>query len=252
MSTVLFSTPRPFEGLYSIIQFNAMTSWAKLAKPFDQVVIFGDREHEGDAAIDLAEALGFTVFSPRQRSERGVPYVSDIFQQAANMGDISCYVNADIILFDDVLPAIERAASNFEKALLVARRWNVQVLDYLVFEPGWKDVLWDKVQQQGSKMVECAIDLFAMQGEVYRDRRPPEYVLGKYTWDNGLLGQARVRRVPVVDITPCCTIIHQSHAQLPWDDPDANVNRRVAAPLCGLKDSTHTLMQDGLVEGWRG
>jgi len=249
MSVILFSTPRPFEGLYSIIQFNAMTSWAKAGA---RVALFGDREHEGDAAISLAESLGFEIVPVRQRSERGVPLVSDLFQQAANMAEVSVYVNADIIVFDDVLPAIERAAGEFESALLVARRWNVQVLDYLAFEPDWQAALWDKVQQQGSKMVECAIDLFGMKGEVYQNRRPPDYVLGKYTWDNGLLGMARRRDIPVVDITPCCTIVHQSHAQLPWDDPDANTNRRVAAPLCGLKDSTHTLTAEGVVTGWKG
>jgi hypothetical protein len=242
----LFTTPRPFEGLYDVIQTNAWESWKRVGA---DVQIFGDWDYEGDRACHLAEAYEYAWRPVRERSPRGVPLMSDLFGRAE--GDIKCYVNSDIILFDGVLPAIEKAASHFESCLIVARRWNVQVWDHLDFSGDWQGELWDKIQEQGSLMVECAIDLFAWKGNVYVKFAP--YAIGRYRWDNWLVGNALARGNPVVDITPACRIVHQSHAQVPWEDPDAQDNFKIQGAFCGAKDSTHTLTKEGeLVKGWQG
>jgi len=265
MSVVLFTTPRPFEGHYEIIQTNALRSWAYVDPPPSRVLVFADRKYEGDAAVDCVENIGYEVCPILLRTPRGVPLLSDLFPRAGAVaeGGIACYVNADIILESDLVPALERCAALVEEAydtpefrrskdgiLMVARRWNTQVLDYMDFEPGWESDLKQKVDDQGSLMVECAIDLFAWKGEVWSNVKP--YAIGRYRWDNWLIGNALVRNNPVIDVSSQIRITHQSHANVEWDDPDAKENFKIVGAFCGLKDSTHTLTEDGLVEGWLG
>lgn len=246
----IFTTPRPFKGQYEIIQTNAFRSWSLMDPAPNRVVVFADRDHEGDRAVDLALSLNFEVHPIEQRSPRGVPLLSDLFPRAQGMGGIPCYVNADIILGNDLVPAIQAVVAELDRCLMICRRWNVQILTYLDFQGDWKTDLHTKVDEQGSLMVECAVDLFAWTGKVYSVFKP--YALGRYRWDNWLVGAARAHNAPIVDITPCVKMIHQSHAQVPWNDPDAQENFQIVGAFCGTKDSTHTLTPSGLVAGWRG
>jgi len=249
----LFTTPRPFEGHYDTIQTNAFRSWALMEPRPERIVVFADREHEGDKAVDLSLELGCEVLPIKERSPRGVPLLSDLFPRAQELGGTPCYLNADIIIIDDLVTAIETVNSQLKKeCLMICRRWNVQVLSELEFADGWKDALMDKVEEQGSLMVECAMDLFAWTPGLYSVWKP--YAIGRYLWDNHLAGLALVRGGKLVDLTPSVRIIHQTHAQVPWNDPDhMDVNRKIPSAYCGAKDSTHTLVPgEGLVNGWRG
>lgn len=251
MGVTLFTTPRPFAGLYETIQRNALKSWS-LLDPFPaEIVVFADEEHEGEGAVAYARDLGFLVLPINERSARGVPLISDLFPRAVERGnEISCYTNADIILEGTVISAIEDCANLFDRCLMIARRWNVQVIELMDFQDGWEAKLREKVEKQGSLMAECAIDLFAWKGEVWPRFKP--YAIGRYRWDNWLCGMARFHNVPMIDITPAVRITHQSHAQVQWDDPDAQENFRIMGVFCGTKDSTHTYTEEGLVEGWLG
>jgi len=260
----LFTTPRRLEGQYDVIQTNALTSWSLIRGI--ETFVFADAEYEGQGAIDLATELGFHVETVRERSAHGVPLISDIFsraQQLAGPDSIPCYVNADIIMPSgtvDALQGIEPSftSGRYKKYLMVARRRNVQVLDYLEFTGDWWEELCYKVELQGSQAPECAIDLFAWKddhtdeedGRVFPAFKP--YAIGRYTWDNALIATAIQSGAAVVDITPVLRLVHQSHHIVDWHDPDADYNRGLAGTYCSLKDSTHTLTKDGLVEGWRG
>ena len=118
MSVTLFTTPRPFEDHYQIIQTNALKSWARLDPPPKQVLVFADRACEGDIAVDFAETQGFTVVPVSERSPYSVPLVSELFFKAQEMagGGIACYTNADIILDSGAVPGLERAARLVEAA----------------------------------------------------------------------------------------------------------------------------------------
>ena len=250
MTTTLFTTPRPLLGQYKVIQTNALKSWSLLNPKPTKTVVFADRDKEGDLAVDLAGDLAFSVEPILRRSPRNVPLLSDLFPRAQQMGDVACYTNADIILTNDLLPALDAVAAKFDTFLAVSGRLNVQVLDYIDFSTDWLSALHQKIREQGSRMPECAIDLFAWRGDVFGTI--PDYAIGRYRWDNYLMGAPLTRGVPVIDISPVVTLIHQTHAQCPWEDPDATANFAIEAPACGLKDSSHTLTKDGIVEGWCG
>lgn len=253
MIVTLFTTPRPLSSseLFGIIQRNALTSWS-LLNPRPEIVVFADEQYEGQDTIDFVLGLGFRVEPVLRRSSRRVPRLDDLFPRAQEMaGDgLPCYVNADIILENNLLPALEQASEPFEKCLLIARRWCIQMLELMDFSEGWEQRLKQKVSEQGSLMVECAIDLFSWKGDVYREFKP--FAIGRYRWDNWLVGNALVRGCPVVDISRIARLTHQSHANVPWEDPDASANFQIPGAFCSLKDSTHTLTENGIVNGWLG
>jgi len=263
----LFTTPRPFEGYYAYLQTNALKSWSLLDPRAHRVIVYADEHNEGLEPFELASQLGFDTVSVEERTERGVPLLSFMFKDAQDRADetetIPCYVNADIIMSTNAVEAVHMAASCFphgkyKKCLIVARRWNVQVLEYLDFEEGWWDELWYKVELQGSQSPECAIDLFAWKddradeedGRVFPTFMP--FAIGRYSWDNALVSAALGSGAAVVDITPVLKIIHQPHDNVPWHEPDADYNRTLTSSYNSLKDSTHTLTEEGLVGGWRG
>ena len=261
----LFTTPRPFEGLYQIIQTNALKSWSILEPAPERVLVFADREHEGDVAVGFVESLGFEVLPILQRSSLGVPLLSDLFPRAQEIaGDgIACYVNADILLENDLVPALEKCSKlvrgaaerdswgySGDGALMVARRWNIQVLDYMDFSDGWEQRLRKKVEAQGVQMAECAVDLFAWHGTVWETIAP--FAIGRFRWDNWLVGMANKANKPVIDVSRVIRLTHQYHAVGQWNDPDAQANFGIAGTFGGLKDSKFTMTEEGLVGGWLG
>src|SRR5438477_11746488 len=98
----LFSIPKPFRGHIAVIQHNAIRSWT-LLRPACEVILFGDDEGVASAAADL----GVRHFPEVARNEYGTPLVSDVFAQAQRHAahDTLCYINADIIVMNDLLDA---------------------------------------------------------------------------------------------------------------------------------------------------
>src|SRR5262245_35658994 len=99
----LFTLPKPFVGHIGMIQRNAIQSWTRL--PGDiYILIFVDDE----VTADVAAEFGIRHFPDVDVNEYGTPRMSGYFQQAeqAARHSLMCYVNADIVLFPDLLDAV--------------------------------------------------------------------------------------------------------------------------------------------------
>ena len=117
----IFSIPKVFVSHTKIIQDNAIGSWNRLGSGCD-IVLFGDDPGVADAAErHKTRHESFTL-----RNELGTPLVSDVFHRMAVLArhPIVAFVNSDIILLDDFLPAIDAVARCHEKFLIVASRFN--------------------------------------------------------------------------------------------------------------------------------
>ncbi|HET7849744.1 MAG TPA: hypothetical protein VFL51_11865 [Pseudolabrys sp.] len=100
----IFSVPKAFAGHTAIIQDNAIGSWTRLAQPCD-IVLFGDDPGVAEAAVRHK-----VQHEPRiGRNEFGTPVIADLFARmdALARRPLLAFVNADIILLDDFLPAVE-------------------------------------------------------------------------------------------------------------------------------------------------
>lgn len=202
----IFTTPKPFEGHTATIQRNAIKSWT-LLEPKPEVIIFGDEPGAEEAASDLGATFGGEV----ARNECGTPLVNDIFARAQAMAshETLCYVNADIILFDDIMEAIGRV-SNILEFLMIGRRWDMDIVKPLDFdEGGWQERLKAEVRESCELQCIYRIDYFAFNRGLYTGI--PPLALGRMYWDSTLIYQARKKGALVIDSTESVTALHQNH-----------------------------------------
>lgn len=206
-SITLFTTTKSFQGHPKIIQENAIQSWKKLQSN-SEVIIFGDAV----GVKEISHRLSFYHIPDVKCNEFGTPLLSDMFEkaQALASNDIIVYINADIILLSDFIPAIQKVADRFPKFLAVGQRWNLDQETLLDLEnENWEQELRQRVKAKGKLELGCAIDYFAFTKNLWSDF--PDFAVGRPTWDNYTIYRTIADGYPVVDMTEQVTIVHQNH-----------------------------------------
>ena len=225
----IFTIPKPFRGHFGVIQTNAIRSWVSL-QPACEVILFGNDE----GTAELASELGIRHVADVECSEYGTPLVSSIFSIAQDIAShrLMCYVNADIILVSDFLPAVQRVYKY--PFLIVGQRWDVELKEPVNFKkPKWEPRLRTQVAKYGKLHPRTGIDYFVFPRGLY-DYIPP-FAIGRGGWDNWLIYRARSLKVPVIDATKAITAIHQNHdySHVPggeatvWGGADRKRNREL-------------------------
>lgn len=237
----LFTIPKPFEDHIGTIQRNALESWSRLDPPCE-VLVLGDEPGTAEAA----EAVGAVHEPDIEVNEYGTPKLDSAFDQAreeASSG-VLCYVNADILLTDDLVEAVERVP--FDDYLAVSQRWDLDIEEAMEFSPEWQRRLRRRAREQGSLHPRLGCDLFIFPTSSELGSLPP-FLVGRPTWDNWMIYNARRLDRPVVDMTKVVTVVHQNHGygHVPdqsekgrWEGPEADHNREI------LGDSSHHFTLD--------
>jgi hypothetical protein len=205
-SLTIFATPKRFQGHIGIIQRNAIASWTRL-NPRPEIILFGT----DDGTAEAAREFGLRHVPIVKANQWGTPLVSDLFQQAETIGTGSalCYVNSDILLFDDFPQAIERVSGWSDRFLIVGRRTDLDVTGPLEFEQNWAPNLRDRAKREGKLQIARSIDYFAFSRGLYPAM--PALAIGRFWWDNWLLWKARSVRARVVDASKAALVVHQNH-----------------------------------------
>ncbi len=201
----LFTIPKPFRGAIADIQRNAIRSWLALAPRCD-VLLLGDDEGVAEAAAEL----GVRHLGGIARNDRGTPLLDDAFAQAdrAAREPLLCYVNADIVLLGDFLPAVRRIP--FRKFLMAGRRWDVDTPGpWDIGGPDWEERLRRDLLERGRPHPPMGSDYFVFPRDAMGTL--PPFAVGRPGWDNWLLYRARALRVPLVDASAVVTAVHQDH-----------------------------------------
>lgn len=190
----IFSVPKPFTGRVGDIQRRAVGSWTALA-PDVQVLLLGDEPGTAAAAAG-ADAEHVPALA---RTEHGTPRLDAAFAAADNAARhrLRCFVNADVVLFDDLPEATRRVAAEHERFLLVG-----QTLD--VDEAGTRAEALARGRPRGA----AALDYFVFPAGLYAD--VPPFAIGRACFDNWLVWRAR-RDAIVVDATADVVAAHQRH-----------------------------------------
>ena len=202
----IFSCPKAFRGHVGITQRNAVRSWLSLV-PKPEVILMGDDE----GVAEVAQELGVRHIPTVARNEFGTPLISALFEEAEKASSFSlmCYVNADIIFLQDFLDGIERVIAGKPGALMVGRRWNVDINELIRFDENWQEALKSLVKREGVLYPYFAIDYFVFPRHGLG--LLPPFAIGRPAWDNWVIFQARTLRMPVVDMTRSVTVIHENH-----------------------------------------
>jgi len=205
-SITIFATPKKFDGHIGVIQRNAISSWTRI-QPKPEVILFGTEP----GAAELARELGMRHVSAVKCNEWGTPLVSDLFAQAEQLGSgsVVCYVNADIILFDDFAEAISRVSLWSERFLMVGRRTDLDVREPLDFRDGGFASIANRARREGKLQIARSIDYFAFSRGLYPAM--PPLAIGRFWWDNWLLWKARSLGANVVDASKAVLAVHQNH-----------------------------------------
>ena len=221
----LFATPKNFTGIFKIIQQNALRSWRALS-PDIQIIIFGDSEGSREAADEIqAEYIEDVQCSPR-----GVPILSDLFRKADKLSKypILTFINADIILPDNFLSAIEISTNTFSKFLMVGHRWDMDVDTLINFDNKTEyNLFWERVKTDSNKHACTGIDYFVYKRNQWG--KLPDFVIGMPGYDNWLIWRARRSRIPVIDATKELIAVHQNHDYNleRLFEPDGILNRKI-------------------------
>ena len=201
----LFTLPKPFVGHIGMIERNAIQSWTRLHPDID-ILMFGSEQ----GTAEIAAEFGIRHFPDVDVNEYGTPRMSGYFQQAEEAARHSrmCYVNADIVLFPDLLEAVAKV--DLAKFLMGGRRTDYDIEKPIDFSrPDWAEALREDAEQNGTLHDFSGIDYFVyprgMFGEI------PEFALGRWYWDNWLVYCARRLGGALIDASACVTAIHQNH-----------------------------------------
>lgn len=249
----IFTTPKPFQGHFKIIQENAIRSWT-LLRPAGEIILFGNEA----GATEAAAELGIRHISDVTCNEYGTPLLNHLFEQAEHLAahDVLCYINADIILMNDFREAVEKIAGHCRRFLMIGQRWNVDINESLDFGPGWESSLRAQVSQTGELFTYKAMDYFVFRRGLWGQIHP--MAIGRTVWDNWLIYQARAQRAAVIDVTPQVMAIHQNHdyshrqggEEYIWNGPEAKRNQQLmlsdTPDIFTLRDATHVLTSRGI------
>jgi hypothetical protein len=140
--------------------------------------------------------------------------------------------------------------------LLIGRRWDLEVEEEIDYkDSGWVEKIRDAVQTRGVLHSPAAIDYFVFRKGLWPTI--PPFGVGRFTWDNWLVLEARRRGAMVVDGTKRIWAIHQTHDYSHHkqgvygirSSPEAKENQRLAGEPeynFTVEDATHILTQDGI------
>jgi len=226
----LFSIPKAFEGHIGLIQHNALGSWIRL-QPRPRIVLFGDEAGVREAS----ERYGTIHVSDVARNELGTPLLDGVFAEADRLGarGLLCYVNTDILVFQDLVAAIRRCDGLRRKFLLIGRRWDLDVPARLDFSEDWQDRIRRRAREHGKLHGPEGLDWFAYRPGLFGEI--PAFAVGRTAWDNWLLYRARCLGARLVDGTDDVMAVHQNHdygvsggkSEI-WTGPEARRNWELA------------------------
>jgi hypothetical protein len=216
----LISVPRAFSGRTAAIQHSAIGSWVRL-DPNCEVILFGD-----DPGVAEAAFYHGVRHEPRvTRTPQGTPILSDIFARADLVArhPLLCFVNTDVVLFDDVIAATKHVAAARRHFLIVSSRFNYRIEEPLTFSNGWHHALRVRVRRQGRMYPAGGSDIFIYPRGLFGP--VPPFAIGRNFWDNWLMDHALRSGASLIDATQMITAAHQEHdyqhiAGMPADSKD--------------------------------
>jgi hypothetical protein len=213
---------------------------------------------------ETAAEFGVRHYANLPRNEYGTPLMNAAFQEVAETArfPLLCFLNSDIILLDDFLPAVHKI--RFKRFLLGGRRLNIDLeLEWDFEDPDWQNKLRLFVLEKGELFAARGSDYFVFPPDGELEKLPP-FAIGRPYWDGWFFFHARKLGIPVLDGTQAIQAIHQNHdyAHVPkarekWWGPEGDGNLQLIHErnevFFNLTDATYLLTPKGVVaaRGWR-
>ncbi len=202
----LFTAPKPFKDPHiTTIQRNALYSWNVLGQEV-KILVFGNDE----GIAENTRELGIHHIPEVKCNSYGTPMISSMLALARESSNSPFLgiINADILLFPDVLAAIKMINRKFKNFLMVGQRWDMEVNDRIE-DPDQLNEIEQQIFSEGSLHPPMGSDYFIFPRTCYQEI--PEFAIGRAGWDNWFIYKSRFEGWPVIDCTHDIPIIHQNH-----------------------------------------
>jgi hypothetical protein len=225
----IFSTPRPFEGVFAELQRNAIRSWLALT-PRPQVILIQDEKKTTSA---VAQEFGVDCIEEIEKNENGSLYLDDTFRKVGERAKygVLAQINTDILVFQDLIDAVEGVTRRFPGPFyLVGQRHNLDVKEALHFETTeTAKRIRAESRIRGELHPVTGMDYWIFRKEL--SWAMPKFIVGRPAADSWLIQRARELGLPTIDATPVVTIIHQNHPRPTSSDriftEETEYNRRI-------------------------
>lgn len=204
----LVTTCKPFKGIDSTLQSNAIASWRALGF---HVLILGDEP----GVEEICGQLRCEQVSSVRKSEKNLPFVGSIFSIAESQAPTPyyAYLNSDIMLDRNAVPSLERfldISDTLGNFLLTTRRKNIPLCELLDYQDGSAFHVLDRLDRAyGTWDHPYAIDFFLVNKGWLREI--PDLLIGRAGWDNWMLHNARENGVSVIDASASFCLFHPLH-----------------------------------------
>lgn len=206
-----FTTPRPFVGIFDIIQRNAISSWIR-AFPGSEVIILGAEE----GTAEVCRQYGLThipdiEYDPKIKK----PYVDCLIRkaEAASKHPLMCLINADNIILSGGHDQIKELSRTMKEFVVVGQRYNIRIGQLIDFtQPAQEERLKDIVAREGKRAPHWWIDYFIYTKGAFGAM--PPFIMGGGRYDNWLIEHAIVSGIPLIDASSVMRVVHQEHDTL--------------------------------------
>lgn len=244
MNLSMFSTCKPFRGIFADTQRNAIESWTRLGF---EIILVGDDE----GTAEVAEEFG-CIHAP-EVERRQAPLMDSLFQVARQRAshDLLCYSNADIILLSDFVRAVEGVTTKFPgQFMMTGQRWDTPIRERWDFSGRWEIRIMRLIKETAYLHQPQGMDCFVWRRGLYKEI--PPFGLGEPAFDSWLAWYAIEQGVPVIDCTDVVTFVHQWHVRL-----RDSVEKRRNKELCGrqIRHTAHAnwrFRKDGQIVEQKG
>lgn len=232
---IFFSLPRKFEGIFDIIQTNAITSRTQFI-PTKNIVLFGDDQW----TKEICEDLWITHHIPLQYNFDKVPYFSYLLQEMCMLypDKIICYINSDIIITSNFIEFIENTEIPFENFMISWHRRNIEVKEFIDFSKKSRETVLHKKCETSGKKANTWDDFFIFPSFIFKDIPILPYIMRPF-FDNFMIYICLRNKIPLIDATNSITTVHQKH--------DYNYYQEAQKSPLTRKESLYNLNLIGLV-----
>lgn len=202
----IFTIPKPFTDSHiKTIQTNAIKSWTQL-EPRPEIFLFGNDY----GVAEIAEELKINHIKDIAVNDSGTPFLDFIFEYVEKNAKYEnlCYVNCDIMLFQDIIEIIPKIKLN--KYLILGQRWDLDLKGNVDFsDVEWRYKLFRTLDERGNLHEPAGSDYFLYKKG--SDIKMPRFLVGRAGWDNWFIYRFRKTGIPVFDCSKTVKIIHQNH-----------------------------------------
>ncbi len=200
----IYSHPKPWVSEFKLIQECAITSWIALRDDVNITLLGKDY-----GTLEKCTEYGINYCANIECNEYGTPLVSSIFDtitKRSNQDDIICYINADIVLSSDFIDTIENVKKTVEKDwLIVGKRTDMDASPDVLLQG--TSAIVNYAKEHGNDHGWDGIDYFIYNNaSMFKFVYP--FALGKFVWDQWLIGNAYRRGICTIDASNSITAVH--------------------------------------------